>query len=56
MIGKEREKPFYLSTRDADYILEALIMYVDYLRDGDDDEKEMAQYAIKVIQTIKEQY
>ena len=56
MIGNTREKPFYLSTRDADYILEALYMYIDYLRDGDDDQKEMAQYAIKVVKTIKEQY
>lgn len=55
MIGKEREKPFYLSTKDTDYILEALYMYIDYLRDGDDDQKEMAQHAIKVVETINEQ-
>ena len=42
---------------DADqlsHIEQALIMYIDYLRDGDDDDKEAAKKVEKIYDYIKE--
>lgn len=36
------------------HIEQALIMYIDYLRDGDDDDKETAKKVEKIYDYIKE--
>jgi hypothetical protein len=36
------------------HIEQALIMYIDYLRDGDDDDKETANKVEKIYDYIKE--
>lgn len=40
-----------LDLQQIDYVEDALVMYIDYLRDGDEDEKEKAK---RVEQTYDE--
>lgn len=52
MIGKARETPCYLTQTEIGYIKSALAMYIDYLRDGDDDDKDMAKKAERLYDKI----
>lgn len=44
-----------LTGRDLDYVQDALTMYIDYLRDGDDDEKEKAKRVENTYDDITKQ-
>ena len=52
MIGKGREKPYHLTQDEVDYIKSALSMYIEYLRDGDLDEKDMAKKAERLYDKV----
>ncbi len=54
MIGKARETPYYLTQTEIGYIKSALAMYIDYLRDGDDDDKEMSLKVLGFYSKITE--
>lgn len=44
-----------LDLKQIDYIEDALVMYIDYLRDGDDDEKKKAKRVEKTYDEICKQ-
>lgn len=44
-----------LDLKQIDYIEDALSMYIDYLRDGDDDEKKKAKRVEKTYDEICKQ-
>lgn len=44
-----------LDLKQIDYIEDALVMYIDYLRDGDDDEKEKAKRVENTYDDITKQ-
>ena len=44
-----------LDLKQIDYIEDALVMYIDYLRDGDEDEKDKAKRVEKTYDDITKQ-
>ena len=44
-----------LGLQQIDYIEDALVMYIDYLRDGDEDEKKKAKRVEKTYDEIRKQ-
>ena len=47
-------KEYKLDASQLFHIEQALIMYIDYLRDGDDDDKETAKKVEKIYDYIEE--
>ena len=54
MIGKARETPYYFSDSEMYQIEKALEMYIDYLKDGGDDDKDDLRKAVRTYNKIKE--
>lgn len=55
MIGKARETPYYFSDSEMYQIEKALEMYIDYLKDGGDEDKDDLRKAVRTYNKIKEE-